>query len=83
MTFTHLPAIASFIRNTHMSFAHRPVDTALDTLVEIKAYIAKTPAVVGVTVPAYTDYDHGEVNTEVTITRLPSGAWEYTERVAE
>lgn len=83
MTFTHLPQIASFIQRTHCSFAGTFTDQALNVLGQMNREMMNFPAMIGATFPAMTDIQHGELNTQITINRLPSGAWEYIEVVAE
>lgn len=83
MTFTTLPQVAHFIQRTHFSFAGTFTDNALTILGQMNASISSTPAMIGATFEGYTDYDHGELNTLITINKLPEGGWEYTEVVAE
>lgn len=82
MTFTHLPQIAAFIRSTHCSFAGTFTSEALAVLANMKAQMEANTALVGITYDAMTDASHGELNTMVTITKLPAGGYEYTEVVA-
>ena len=49
MIFTHLPAVANFIRRTHESFAGLPVDNALTVLGNVNANMMDFPAMVGAT----------------------------------
>lgn len=83
MTFTHLPRIAHFIQSTHCSFAGTFTDNALSILGNMKSAMDKFPAIVGVTFEAMTDIQHGELNTQITINRLPSGGWEYIEVILQ
>lgn len=80
MTFTHLPAVANFIRRTHASFAGLPVSETLTILGEVNANMIAFPAMVGASFEAVTDTDHGSLKTVIEINKLPSGGWEYIER---
>ena len=83
MTFTHLPQIAHFIQRTHRSFAGTFTDQALSILGQMNKDMTNCKAMVGVTFPAMTDMQHGELNTQITISKLPSGGWDYKEVVAD
>ena len=80
MIFTHLPAVANFIRRTHESFAGLPVDNALTVLGNVNANMMDFPAMVGATFEAVTNGNYGSIRTTVEINKLPSGGWEYIER---
>lgn len=80
MTFTSLPNLAGFLRRTHMIFADTPwQDEWLDILGRLNRSIM-TSAVVGATFRGVTDCSHGEVETEIEITKTTEGAWSYVER---
>lgn len=82
MTFTHLPAIASFIRRTHDSFAGLNIRFIKYVLANAKASCEQNSAIRGITYNAHTNADHGDLDTLVTIYRTPEGAWIYNERVS-
>ena len=79
MIFTHLPQVAHFIQRTHCSFAGTFTDQALSILGSMKASMDQMPAMVGATFEAMTDIQHGELETFITISKLPSGGWQYEE----
>lgn len=79
MTFTYLPQIAHFIQRTHSTFAGFATDMALSILGNMNASMTAFPAICGMTYEAMTDADHSEVNTFITISKLPQGGWQYTE----
>lgn len=80
MTFTHLPQVAGFIRRTHCVFGHHVVSDAMNILGRMNATMIANPAVVGMTFTACTKREYGSVHTRIEINKLPSGAWEVTER---
>ena len=82
MLFTHLPQLANFIKRTHSRFAILKADKCLTVLGKMNAAMQSDRAMCGATFRAVTDCEHGSLNTLITINRLPSGAWEYTEVVA-
>lgn len=82
MTFTHLPQLAAYIRSTHCSFAGTFTSDALAVLASMKTQMEANTALVGITYDAMTDASHGELNTMITISKLPAGGWEYTEVMA-
>lgn len=81
MTFTTLPQMANFIKRTHCSFAGTFVSDTLTILGQMNADMIAFPAMVGATFEAMTDACHGELQTNITINKLPSGVWEYIEQV--
>ena len=81
MTFTTLPQLSNFIKSTHCEFAGTFISDTLTVLGQMNADMIAFPAMTGATFEAMTDPSHGELHTNITINKLPSGAWEYIERV--
>lgn len=81
MIFTHLPAVARFIRRTHNSFAGLPVSETLAVLGSMNASMIGFPSMTGSTFEAMTGKEYGSLQTTIEINKVPSGGWEYIERV--
>lgn len=74
--FTHLPAMARYIRRTHSLFGLCPASMALDVLGNANAAIMANKAIEGITFEALQYLpDYGYLRTYCTIGRDTRGAW--------
>ena len=83
MFYSNLPTLARHIRRTHTTFAGTYADNALSVLGDMHKAMMDNPSIVGITFPAFIYGDGVELNTEITITRLPEGGWDCVERIPE
>ena len=78
--FTHLPAVAAYIRRHHSEFAGLPVSEALRVLASAKAAMDSNTAIVGITyTAAQMISDAVQLDTYITIERDARGIWSVTE----
>ena len=86
MTFTHLPAVASFINRHHCAFGALEcgTDETLRILGDLNHSIQTSPAVVGATYKAWQyNQDCGILKTFITVEKDPAGFWTVTEKTTE
>lgn len=80
MTYTTISAVASHISRTHSAFAEMDINKMSAILDKFAAAISSDKALVGATWKARTLPEYGDLNTLITINKLPNG-WECVEQI--
>lgn len=80
MTYNTISAIADHIRNTHNTFADMDISAMPAILDRFAAAFDSNTAMVGATWKATTLPEYGDLNTLITINKLPD-RWECVERI--